>query len=396
MGIIFSKNDYIWGLEFFTMINRALQKQILQRVDYKKAVVVMGPRQVGKTTMITDIAKSLGKYLYINGDNPEVRTEWSNPTQAFINNYLGNYKVVVIDEAQRLENIGLSAKMIIDAKKDIQLLISGSSSLEIANKINEPMTGRKWEYLMFPLSWQEIKDSLSFADTKQRLENFLVMGMYPDVVTNPNNAIDILKNLASSYLYKDVLEMGGIRKPELLLKILQALAWQVGSEVSYNELSQTVGADKATVSAYIDLLEKCFVVFKLNPLARNMRNEINSTRKIYFYDNGIRNTLINNYASISQRNDVGALWENFIISERKKFLAYNGFYGNTYFWRNANRSEIDYIEEQDGMFRAFELKWNPKAKVRFPKAFVESYKPISTVAINRDNYWEWLSTNEVI
>ena len=178
LGITFSKNAYIWGLEFFTMINRALKKQILQRVDYKKAIVVMGPRQVGKTTMITEVAESLGDYLYINGDNPQVRVDWNNPTQAFINSYLGKHKVVVIDEAQRLENIGVSAKMIIDSKKDIQLFISGSSSLEIANKINEPMTGRKWEYLMFPLSWQEIKDSLSFAETRQQLENFLVTGMY--------------------------------------------------------------------------------------------------------------------------------------------------------------------------------------------------------------------------
>lgn len=218
--------------------------------------------------------------------------------------------------------------------------------------------------------------------------------MYPEVITHPESAREILSNLAGSYLYKDILESGGIRRPDILLKLLQALAWQVGNEVSYNELAQTVGADKTTVNAYIDLLEKSFVIFRLNPFARNMRNEISSTRKIYFYDNGVRNTIINNFAPISQRNDTGALWENFIISERKKQLAYNGFYGNTYFWRNKNQAEIDYIEEQDGKISTFELKWNPKTKVSFPKAFLTAYHPPETKIIHRDNYWEWLSPVE--
>jgi len=215
----------------------------------------------------------------------------------------------------------------------------------------------------------------SFAKTIPLLENFLVTGMYPEVITHPENAIEILTNLAGSYLYKDILEISGVRRPDILLKLLQALAWQVGNEVSYNELAQTVGADKATVSDYIDLLEKAFVIFRLNPFARNLRNEISSTRKIYFYDNGVRNTIINNFAPVSQRNDIGALWENFIISERKKQLAYTGFYGNTYFWRNTARAEIDYIEEKGGKILAYELKWNPKAKVSFPKAFVAEYHP---------------------
>jgi predicted AAA+ superfamily ATPase len=377
------------------MIKRTLEKVLKNKVDYKKAIVVLGPRQVGKTTLITEIASSLAEdYLYINGDDPSIRLAWNDPSQAFINNYIGTYKVIVIDEAQRLENIGLSAKMIIDAKKDIQLFLSGSSSLEIASKVNEPLTGRKWEYRLYPLSWAEIKDHFSFAKTIPRLDDFLVTGMYPEVITNPQNAKEILTNLAGSYLYKDILELGGVRRPDILLKLLQALAWQVGNEVSYNELAQTVGADKATVSDYIDLLEKAFVVFRLDPFARNLRNEISSTRKIYFYDNGVRNTIINNFAPASQRSDIGALWENFIISERKKQLAYNGFYGNTYFWRNTAQAEIDYIEEQDGKIFAYEFKWNPKAKVRFPKAFLTEYHPPTTQAIHRDNYWEWLSPEE--
>jgi len=376
------------------MIKRAIQNILERKIDYKKAIVVLGPRQVGKTTLITKIASSLNEdYLYINGDDPAIRLSWSNPSQSFINAFIGDNKVVVFDEAQRLENIGLSAKMIIDAKKDIQLFISGSSALEIASKINEPLTGRKWEYRLYPLSWLELKDQYSFAKVHPRLEEFLITGMYPDVVNSPENAIETLNNLAGSYLYKDILESGGIRRPDALLKLLQALAWQVGNEVVYNELAQVAGIDKATVSNYIDLLEKSFVIFRLNPFARNLRNEINTSRKIYFYDNGVRNSIINNFAPITQRNDIGALWENFVISERKKNLAYNGYYGNTHFWRTVDKAEIDYIEEQDGKISAFEIKWNPKVKVKFPKAFVQKYDPTLTQVINRDNYWEFLSSD---
>jgi len=373
------------------MVNRLLESQLLARLDYKKALIVLGPRQVGKTTLVKKIASSTDpRYLYVNGDDPAMRLSWNNASQAFISQFIGNAKVVVIDEAQRIENVGLAIKMIVDAQKNIQVIVSGSSALELSSSIQEPLTGRKWEFHLYPFSWKEIQEHYSFANALPKLESFLVMGMYPEVVANPVDAQAILLNLAGSYLYKDVLEMGGIRKPEILLKLLQALAWQVGSEVSYNELAQTVGADKVTVSAYIDLLEKAFVIFKLPPFARNLRNEINTSRKIYFYDNGIRNTLINNYAPLTQRNDVGALWENFVISERKKYLAYAGFHTSVYFWRNVRQAEIDYLEEENGLLKAFELKWNPSAKVRFPKAFMETYTPQETHIIHRENFWEYL------
>jgi len=374
------------------MILRFLEQALFKKVDYKKAIIVLGPRQVGKTTLIKKVASSLNKdYLYINGDDPAVRLQWANASEAFIFNYIGNYKVVVFDEAQRIENIGLCVKMIVDAQRKIQIFISGSSALDITSKINEPLTGRKWEYRLYPISWHEITNHLTFAKTLPQLEHQLVFGMYPEVLASKGDEKDVLSNLASSYLYKDILEIGGIRRPEILLKLLQALAWQVGNEVSYNELSQTIGADKATVSAYIDLLEKAFVIFKLQPFARNMRNEISTSRKIYFYDNGIRNTIINNYASINERNDIGALWENFVISERKKILSYNNFYGNTYFWRNTNQAEIDYLEEEGGKLSAYEIKWSPRAKVRFPKAFLTSYAPAKTLVVNKDNFWEILN-----
>jgi uncharacterized protein len=381
LGIIISK-----------MIPRLLESVIKQRIDYSKAIVVLGPRQVGKTTLLNKIAAELSPAcLYLNGDDPAVRLAWNNPTQAFVQNYIGKAKIIFVDEAQRIENFGQSAKMIIDAKQGIQLFISGSSSLDISSKINEPLTGRKWEYGLYPLSWREIKDHFSFSAAILRLEDLLVTGMYPEVITHPENAKETLINLAGSYLYKDILELAGIRRPEILVKLLQALAWQVGQEVSYNELAQTIGADKATVANYLDLLEKAFVVFRLFPFARNLRKEIATSRKIFFYDNGVRNTILNNFASLSERNDVGALWENFLISERKKQLAYNGFYGNSYFWRTVAQSEIDYVEERDGKISIYEFKWSPKAKVRFPGAFLAGYNPITSKVIHRDNFDEWLS-----
>jgi predicted AAA+ superfamily ATPase len=218
--------------------------------------------------------------------------------------------------------------------------------------------------------------------------------MYPDVLTQQGSEHEVLTNLASSYLYKDLLGFQGIRKPELLSKILQALAWQVGAEVSLNEVSRTVQADKNTVAHYIDLLEKAFIIFKLQPFARNLRNEISSSRKIYFYDNGIRNAIVGNYTPVASRNDIGALWENFLVSERMKLLRYNGFYGHTYFWRTTQQQEIDYIEEIDGKIYAYEFKWNPAAKSKFPNSFMETYKPAVTKVIHRENFWEWLQKYE--
>lgn len=374
-------------------IPRILFEVLNAKIDFKKAILLLGPRQVGKTTLVKKLAESISaNFLYLNGDEASVQNALTEPSISFLRSYLGQSKVVVIDEAQRIPSIGLTLKLIVDNFNDIQLLVTGSSALELSSTINEPLTGRKWEYKMYPLSWMEISHSLGMPAALGSLETNLVFGTYPEVVTQKGNEIPVLTNLATSYLYKDLLNFQGIRKPELLNKILQALAWQVGSEVSFNELSRTVQADKVTVSNYIDLLEKAFIITRLNPFSRNLRSEISSSRKIYFIDNGIRNAIIGNYAPVSGRNDIGALWENYLISERQKLLAYHGFYGQSYFWRTSRGQEIDYIEEIDGKLYPFEFKWNPKAKVKFPATFQETYSAEKPRIIHRENYWEWLNS----
>lgn len=374
-------------------IKRELFDILIQKTDFKKAIILLGPRQVGKTTLIKRLAEQIqSTYLYLNGDELAVQNAIVSPSLAFLRSYLGNNKVVVIDEAQRIQNIGLTLKLIIDNFNGVQLLVTGSSALELASSINEPLTGRKWEYQLFPLSWSELVNSLGFPKCHASLENYLIFGTYPEIIKSEGREIPVLTNLASSYLYKDLLSFQGIRKPELLNKILQALAWQVGSEVSYNELSQTVQADKQTVQHYMDLLEKAFIIQRLAPFSRNLRGEISTSRKVYFIDNGIRNSIIGNFSPISGRNDIGSLWENYLISERQKLLNYHGFYGKVYFWRSVRGQEIDYIEEIDGKIYPYEFKWNPKAKVKLPSAFIENYSPEPIQVIHRENFWEWLQT----
>jgi len=374
------------------MISRSLVKRLVNRIDYKKAIILFGPRQVGKSTIAIELAKQItNDFLIFNGDSPQTSALWDiNNVNQLIQSF-GKNKLIILDEAQMIENIGLICKIIIDKKLDIQLVITGSSSLNIANKTQEPLTGRKWEYMLYPISCQELMEYQNIPTFLETLPNYLVTGMYPEVVTNSKDAIEIINNITNSYLYKDILALTGIKKPQLLEKILKALSWQVGGEVSLNELSSHVGADIKTVDHYIYLLEQAFVVYRLGTLSRNGRNEINTKKKIFFYDNGIRNALIGDFRPINLRNDIGALWENFIIVERKKLLAYNGFYGNIYFWRNKLNAEIDYIEEIDGKFYAYEFKWNPDKKVKFPQAFIDDYQPAETKVINKDNFWQWLS-----
>lgn len=372
------------------MIKRQLQEKIEARMFAGKAIIVIGARQVGKSTLFKMIIdKQDLPTLQLNCDEPETRDMLSNTNIANLRLLIANNRIVVIDEAQRVENIGMTLKLITDNFPDIQLLVTGSSSFELQDKLNEPLTGRKFEYHLFPISTAEILNSQGLLRVNQTLEQRLIFGSYPDIITHSEDAKELLTNLSGSYLYKDLLSLDSVRRPALLGKILTALALQVCSEVSYNELAQTVGTDNKTVEKYIDLLEKCYIIFKLNGFSRNLRTELKKSKKIYFYDNGIRNAILNNFAPLSLRQDTGALWENFIISERIKYNQYSGKYVNCYFWRTTTQQEIDYIEECDGQFSLFEMKWNPRrGSTKFPASFENIYDIKEKFVVTPENWIE--------
>lgn len=380
------------------LIRRQLQGTIRERMFYGKAIILIGARQVGKSTLFQQILedKNLAvpqeHILMLDCDDMEVRSllESSNNIN-ILRQLIADNRIIMVDEAQRIAGIGLTLKMITDNFKNVQLLVTGSSSFALQGKLNEPLTGRKFEYHLYPLSTQELYNNGGLVRLKQTFESRLIYGSYPDVVTGVNDMREILMNLSSSYMYQDLLSVDGIRKPVLLEKLLVALALQVGSEVSYNELAQTIGSDSKTVEKYIDLLEKCYVIFRLSALNRNVRTELKKSKKVYFYDNGIRNAVIQNFNPLHMRQDVGALWENFFISERIKYNHYNGRYVNMYFWRTTQQQEIDYIEETNGAFTAFEMKWNPKkANATVPSAFTKAYNVSETAVITPENYFNWL------
>ena len=370
------------------MIKRNIEAKIVKDFNRNKIITLLGPRQVGKTTLLEQIIESTenGKILTLNCDDEDDRMLLQDRSSTELKNLIGKNELVLIDEGQRVENIGLTLKKMGDLKTPSHIIVTGSSSLGLGDKINEPATGRLIEYNLFPFTISELADSSSWREEHRMLNQRLVYGMYPEVVMYPEDSKRTLMTICNSYLYKDLLSYEGIRKPAFLQNLVRALALQVGSEVSYNELAQLVGADKATVEKYIDLLEKCFVIFKLPSYSRNLRNEIKKGKKIYFYDNGIRNAILSNFAMPEQRTDMGALWENFLVSERMKRNVYEGNYAQMYFWRTQSQQEIDYVEECDGRLNAFEFKWNPKAKAHLPKAFTDAYPGSSFEVITPENY----------
>ena len=372
------------------MIERKLQKVIKDRFFNGKAIVLIGARQVGKTTLMQELTNGANDILWLNGDELATRTLLQEVSVEKFRSLIGSKKIMVVDEAQRIENIGLKMKLITDHLPEVQLILTGSSSFELANRVNEPLTGRKWEYTLFPLSFAEMAEHTNAFDEIKHLPLRLVYGYYPDVVTHPGDEKEVLKQITDSYLYKDILEWERVKKSDKLVKLLQSLAFQVGSEVSLTELGQQVDLDKNTVEKYIVLLEQAQVIFRLGSLSRNLRNELKTARKIYFYDNGVRNALINNFNDLALRDDTGALWENWMISELVKKRSYDRQFVNRYFWRTTQQQEIDYIEEADGRFIAYEFKWSPKKKAKISQTFLKAYHNTEIMTVNPDNFYTLL------
>lgn len=372
------------------MIKRIIEQNILSDFGRKKIVLLLGPRQVGKTTLLDALQQTGTRNLRLNCDDMEDALLLENKSSAELRSLLGGYETIFIDEAQRVRNIGLTLKKIGDLKLDAHIIVTGSSSLELADDISEAATGRLFEHRLFPLSLQEMAAHTSAVEEEKLLELRMIYGLYPEVVTFPADSKRTLMNLTNNYLYKDILSYRGIKKPDILQKLVRALALQLGAEVSYNELSKTLGVDKETVENYIGLLEKCFVVFRLDSYSRNLRTEIRKGKKVYFYDNGVRNAVLSNFAPLEMRNDVGALWENLMVSERVKRNAYAGSYAQLYFWRTHDRKEIDLVEIEDGQIRTYEFKWSPRKQSTFPMAFRTAYPEATFAAIYPANYWEFV------
>lgn len=372
------------------MVKRLLEENILAKLNKEKAIILLGPRQVGKTTLLKALFKNATETIWLNADEIDVQSLFANISAKRLQAIIGNKKIIIIDEAQRIPEIGLRMKLITDQMPEVQLIATGSSAFELSNKLNEPLTGRKWEFKMYPISFQEMVNHHGLLDEMRLLPHRLIYGYYPDVVNHPGNEKEILKQLSDSYLYKDILLIDQIKKPEALVKLLQALAFQVGSQVSYHELAQVCGLDGKTIEKYMMLLEQSYIIFRLTSFSRNLRNELKKSRKIYFYDNGIRNALIANFNQIENRTDIGALWENYLVSERVKYLAYQQKWVNHWYWRTTEQQEIDYLEEENGKLTAYEFKWNPTAKVSIPNAFKQSYPLAEINIIHRENFHQFL------
>ena len=376
------------------MITR-VQADRIEKVFFKgKAIVLTGARQVGKTTMLENILeKHKGELLTMNGDDTTIQNLLNRPNTLQLKQLIGKNKLVFIDEAQRIPEIGLTSKIITDSFKEVQLILSGSSSFDLYNKVNEPLTGRKWTFNLWPVTWEEWQNHVGYIKAEQDVENRMIFGFYPDVLNHEESPETVLVELAESYLYKDILMYEGLKKPTVIKKLLQALAFQVGNEVSLQELGQTVGVDPKTIDTYIDILEKAFIIFRLTPLSRNLRNEIKAKNKVYFYDNGIRNAVIGQLQPLAIRQDTGVLWENFLISERVKQISQNKDLRQSYFWRTTQQQEVDYVEEVNGTFFGYEFKWSERKTIKFPKTFTNGYNS-SNKGINRHNFREFVFFGE--
>jgi predicted AAA+ superfamily ATPase len=372
------------------MIGRIIKQNIITKLFKGKVIILLGPRQVGKTTLLKEIIKDRNDALWLNADEPDIQALFENATSTRFKNYFGNHKIIVIDEAQTITEIGIKLKIIIDSLPELQVIATGSSAFEIKNKTNEPLTGRKWQFQLFPLSFSELAHHHGLIEEKRMIPVRLLYGAYPEITLHQGEEKERLKLLSESYLYKDILMFEGLKMPEKLVHLLQLLAFRIGTEINYNNLSKELKIDNATVEKYIKLLEDSFIIFRLKALSRNHAKELKKGRKIYFIDNGIVNALLGNFNLPENRADVGALWENYVISEIYKKYHYENRWANFYFWRTQDQQEIDLVIEENQVFHAFEIKWNQNVKARLSKTFSRNYENHQFNVINPFNVEEFL------
>lgn len=374
------------------MIDRCIENNLRKTLESGKAVVLLGPRQVGKSTLTNMLFASQEGVKWFTGDDPADREALTNVSLNRLRLIIGTSGTVVIDEAQKIPGIGETMKLITDHLHGVRLLATGSSSFQLTSEVGDSLAGRKREFRLFPVSFAEMVQHSGLIEEERNIPLRMIYGYYPEVVMNPGQEKDILKELSDSYLYKDILSLEKIAKAEKLVKLVQAIALQIGSQVSYNELAQTVGIDYKTAEKYIDILEKCYVVFRLPSYSRNLRNELKFSRKIYFYDLGIRNAVLGNFTPLDlrTREEVGHMWENFMIAERMKLNEYNRTFAKSYFWRTEQQKEVDLIEELDGKLSAFEFKWDSSKKVKVPVQFTSAYPDASFKSVSPGNAAEFL------
>lgn len=363
------------------MYPRLLKQQLLKRFFKGKILIITGSRQTGKTTLANELQKGFktDEIIFFNCDNITERESLKNKDLEFLKQLIGQAKLIVVDEAQKVENIGNTLKLLVDHyKTKKQIIVTGSSSINLLDNTQEPLTGRKYVYTLFPLSLEEIYLG-NYLKMLKELNQVLIFGTYPDVVNQTSFAEKktILRELASSSVYKDILAFQQVKSSDIIYNLLKALALQIGSQYSYLELSNKLGLDKNTVERYVDLLEKSFIIFRLRPFFKNKRKEISKLKKIYFYDVGIRNALIDDFNVLENRNDIGALWENFVIAERMKYRAYHQVDVEQYFWRNYNNQEIDLVEEKNRRLNAYEIKWGDALKRKKPSSWKDGYRVIN-------------------
>ncbi|PID85100.1 MAG: hypothetical protein CSB13_09785 [Chloroflexi bacterium] len=375
------------------MINRFYDDLIDEYLVPNKALLIYGPRQVGKTTLVTQYLERCHEQVYSSsGENAQLQAVLNSNDFSRIIPYFSHYDLVVIDEAQKIENIGQGLKIIVDQIPGIKVIATGSSSFALSNKLGEPLVGRQKVKHLFPVSVQELTDNYGGAYVWENLDNLLVFGAYPEVITAVSliEKKEYLAQLRDAYLYKDILELEQIRASKKILDLLRLLAYQIGSEVSLQELGNSLGMSKNTVARYLDLLEKAFVLINVGGFSRNLRKEVTKTSRYYFYDLGVRNAIINNFSYPNERTDTGQLWENFLFIERMKKLEYQQIFANFYFWRTWDRQEIDLVEERDGKLFGYEFKYGQKTP-KAPKAWQKAYPDAAFAVINRDNFLDFVS-----